>query len=983
MKISRVLIVVFVITMAACPVIGTSILLQQPEVVVKQAPLIVDVIVKEIKFEPIPNLSTGEAWMTLSVVDKIVGDCPSEIVVRRGNVTPDLQFLETEWDPPYSVGEHFVICLFPTPAGYSTMGLYNGKFTVENGVIKGTQTSIDKFKQQVKEIRDGKRTLFPSELPRQTVNGVNHLLKNQGRKNTVMTAGSHLNGEFITWDFTWNTSYVPVQMHYNSSNAPSGAPDANGIASLAAISYSLWADQYSFLTIQNASPFTTSAGLSRDDFSVIVWLDFHDANILAETFTYPNDLQNSVFYGPNSNTGVDFQFNPNIGTSSWYFNQTPPSSRSLSQIDFVEVLAHELGHGIGLQHVSNSNSMMYAYYLDKTCPIRGETYGDLAGRVYQHTTSAFSLSGNIPHSLVLTALANCAISLTANVAVPSGYTLQFESGSPSVSLNSHSILSNGGTISVQSATINDGTFVQSGSTILGIYPSVQAALNAASSGQTIAPWSGTHSINSNLTVPSGITMLMNGGNTLGFTGYFKLRIEGALLASGSSSSPVTFQGNGSPGSWFGIEFYNVSQGSSLRYCTIKDASYGMNLITSYLPPNPLIIRNNNRGVNCTNYSDPSFASTVFDWNNYDVYGDGTSAPLLGTSTGPGYNSFRDPGYYQVYSTYTGTISANGNWWGSSPAYPIVTSNVDYSNWLSTDPNPSMKQTGGKSGVVVQSVSPSSSGMQDSRPGVTSSDSGITQLDAAYRLYLAGNYENALRAFQAVVASYPDNFSGCRALAFAERCLDRLGRSSDVLTELNDVSGAGTGTRVSTFAKARRTYQYLQRGKYQESLAQAVQTAGSSSDSSLVKFALYDAGSINWYDLGNKQSGQEYYRQLISRFPGDPLSASALAAMGETAAPSSPKQQAYTVTEDEGVALRNYPNPFNPTTTISYNLKMGGHVTLRIYDILGREVMTLVDGQESAGLHSVQFNGQNLASGVYLYRLTAPGIEQVKKMILMK
>ncbi|MCL5266515.1 MAG: T9SS type A sorting domain-containing protein [Bacteroidetes bacterium] len=313
----------------------------------------------------------------------------------------------------------------------------------------------------------------------------------------------------------------------------------------------------------------------------------------------------------------------------------------------------------------------------------------------------------------------------------------------------------------------------------------------------------------------------------------------------------------------------------------------------------------------------------------------------------------------------------------------MTSNVDYSNWLSVDPNPSMKQTGGKSGVVVQSVSPSSSGLQNSRPAATSSDSGMARLDAAYRFYLEGDYENALQAFESVVASYPNNFSACRALVFVERCLDKLGRSSEVLTELNDVSAAQAGTWVNTFAKARRTYQYLQRGMYQEALAQAVQTAGSTSDTSLVKFVLYDAGSINWYDLGNKESGEEYYRQLITRFPGDPLSVSGLATLGEATAPSALQQQADTVTEEKQFVLGNYPNPFNPTTTIKLEVPSSGFASLKVYDVLGREVATLVNGIQSVGVHSATFDGSGLSSGVYFCRLTASGLAQVKKMLLTK
>ncbi|MCL5021590.1 MAG: endo-1,4-beta-xylanase, partial [Bacteroidetes bacterium] len=81
--------------------------------------------------------------------------------------------------------------------------------------------------------------------------------------------------------------------------------------------------------------------------------------------------------------------------------------------------------------------------------------------------------------------------------------------------------------------------------------------------------------------------------------------------------------------------------------------------------------------------------------------------------------------------------------------------------------------------------------------------------------------------------------------------------------------------------------------------------------------------------------------------------------------------------------QNYPNPFNPTTMIHFALPSSGHVTLRVYDILGRIVETLVDGVENAGEHSVSFNGAGLASGVYFYRLQAGDRFLQKKMMLIK
>jgi len=81
--------------------------------------------------------------------------------------------------------------------------------------------------------------------------------------------------------------------------------------------------------------------------------------------------------------------------------------------------------------------------------------------------------------------------------------------------------------------------------------------------------------------------------------------------------------------------------------------------------------------------------------------------------------------------------------------------------------------------------------------------------------------------------------------------------------------------------------------------------------------------------------------------------------------------------------QNYPNPFNPTTKIKYDLPVKAHVLLKIYDILGREVLTLVNEERPAGSYKVEFNGKNLASGIYFYMLKAGNYYSVKKMILMK
>jgi hypothetical protein len=81
--------------------------------------------------------------------------------------------------------------------------------------------------------------------------------------------------------------------------------------------------------------------------------------------------------------------------------------------------------------------------------------------------------------------------------------------------------------------------------------------------------------------------------------------------------------------------------------------------------------------------------------------------------------------------------------------------------------------------------------------------------------------------------------------------------------------------------------------------------------------------------------------------------------------------------------QNYPNPFNPKTSISYQLSAVRPVTLKVYDLLGREVAILVNEVQRPGAYTVQFDGSNLASGVYYYRLVAGEFVQTKRLLLLK
>jgi hypothetical protein len=82
-------------------------------------------------------------------------------------------------------------------------------------------------------------------------------------------------------------------------------------------------------------------------------------------------------------------------------------------------------------------------------------------------------------------------------------------------------------------------------------------------------------------------------------------------------------------------------------------------------------------------------------------------------------------------------------------------------------------------------------------------------------------------------------------------------------------------------------------------------------------------------------------------------------------------------------FQNYPNPFNPSTTISFTIPNSEKVLLKVFDPLGREVVTLIDGYKSSGKYDVQFNAENFPSGIYFYKLNAGHFVSTKKMILLK
>ena len=144
-------------------------------------------------------------------------------------------------------------------------------------------------------------------------------------------------------------------------------------------------------------------------------------------------------------------------------------------------------------------------------------------------------------------------------------------------------------------------------------------------------------------------------------------------------------------------------------------------------------------------------------------------------------------------------------------------------------------------------------------------------------------------------------------------------------------------------------------------------------------------------FNDPKTGEIYYRQLIAEYPDDDLSISALATLGEWK-PEEPKPEQQLLTVNPAPAEfsldQNYPNPFNPETTIRYHIAEASHVTIKIYNLLGEEVISLVDHSQLQGNHAIQWNGRDrfgnvVTNGVYWLRMQAGKFVGQKKLILLR
>ncbi|MBI9073753.1 MAG: T9SS type A sorting domain-containing protein [Melioribacteraceae bacterium] len=538
-------------------------------------------------------------------------------------------------------------------------------------------------------------------------------------------------------------------------------------------------------------------------------------------------------------------------------------------------------------------------------------------------------------------------------------------------------------------------------------------------------WSGTRTITGDLTVNSGVTLTLNSGTDLTFTNNSKLIVNGTLninnaeldFVSPNSTTPngvvinsgasATIQNTEITNARYGIKTNNVNV--TIDDCYIHNNDHGIYLYdnnsasgTTYITDNNISSHTGGTGV-IMQYSGGVFENNSISSNAFGMNIQQSSSPIFGQIAGQGYNKIYSNSNTGVivkygaspmfgiphaggnnefynnssldFSIYSGCfVYAESNWWGSNPPNQSkfnVPSRIDYEPYLTDSPGASAmaKITNDGNSEEISSESNSS----------TSKDWKKT-LKYLQKLVYDGKFSIASSQIERIIdANSDDNIS----LILVELLWQ---------AELGNKTKNSTLDLISKFSSKNDHKEYV-------GVAKMLKVMDKKDNRSQQLDQLLDEYKdfpnltkriilSKFLDIVNNLKDDESAIKLLSEYK----SLFSQQELDEIISLHFDKNQKIEVGESEkGLgkveikenSINSYPNPFNPSTTISYKLVDDNFVSIKIFNMLGQEVATLVNEYKNTGEYMVKFNGANLPSGTYVCRIKAGNFIKSKRMLLVK
>jgi len=383
---------------------------------------------------------------------------------------------------------------------------------------------------------------------------------------------------------------------------------------------------------------------------------------------------------------------------------------------------------------------------------------------------------------------------------------------------------------------------------------------------------------------------------------------------------------------------------------------------------------------------------------YGIYAYYNSTVFMGSSdsynnrTG-GYNSIPQSSTKDICVNNVCTVNADFNYWGTDNAVNYYDANPNYPYTSTFTHSNHISDPGAGSSLSKATVSEPNTmyaGYNGKKPNINKvSDLWLW----AHELVLTDQIDEAIDIYQLLIKKFPESVEAQQSLSKLYH-LSMINGKKDFKEYLNSL------------INAKKTPEVLRRTAYELIIGVLIQEEDFKSaintcekilkkypDSAGEKNAFFDLVSLYQTNLHDTVSAQIYLEEMKRNYSGDELTLLAREAMGEEVnwglfKPTIESEPVEIVLPEKFALGNNYPNPFNPMTTIEYDLPEDAKVTLTVYDIIGREVARLVNATNPAGFYKVIWDGKDksgnlVSSGVYIYRIQAGSFTQTRKMVFIR
>ncbi|HPG38768.1 MAG TPA: S8 family serine peptidase [bacterium] len=253
---------------------------------------------------------------------------------------------------------------------------------------------------------------------------------------------------------------------------------------------------------------------------------------------------------------------------------------------------------------------------------------------------------------------------------------------------------------------------------------------------------------------------------------------------------------------------------------------------------------------------------------------------------------------------------------------------------------------------------------------------------------APKYNQVIDGMKQFVGKYPDSEEAKHAIKLIDFCYRALKQRDTFAAYLVALGKDAKYKSLQSAIKSQFIPYYLGKGEYQTALTLTDEVMKAQTDPENALYYLYRKGVIYHKYLKDAAKAEAIYKQVIDTDPNSAMAFSAGVRLGKLGKVYEGENKPSADEPEVKFAIRNHPNPFNPVTNIQFDLPAADHVTLKVYDVTGREVVTLVDALQGSGSHTIAWNsqdkfGQRVASGMYFYRIEYRGQVLTNKMILMR